>query len=78
MDPSAPEFGMELSGMHAAVAPRARGVRLIAGDGRQPPGEVLAVSPLRPPGQQAEDVVLTDANEEAGLSPYIVASRFYK
>ena len=75
IDPSL--LGMELSGIQSVVDHAPEEYDLIFLTARQPGGK-LAKTFSDPLGNKLKMYHLTDANEEAGLSSYIVSSRFYK
>ena len=75
IDPSL--LGMELSGVQTVVDHAPEDYDLIFLTARKPEGK-LAKTFKDPLGNQLKMYHLTDANEEAGLSSYIVSSRFYK
>ena len=75
IDPSL--LGMELSGIQSVVDHAPEEYDLIFLTAREPRGK-LAKTFSDPLGNKLKMYHLTDANEEAGLSSYIVSSRFYK
>ena len=75
IDPSL--LGMELSGIQTVVDEAPEDYDLIFLTARKPEGK-LAKKFSDPLGNELKMYHLTDANEEAGLSAYVVSSRFYK
>jgi hypothetical protein len=74
-DPSL--LGMELSGVQTVVDHAPEDYDLIFLTARKPEGK-LAKTFKDPLGNELKMYHLTDLNEEAGLSSYIVSSRFFK